>query len=160
MQCALADFHAVMEVNVTGAFLCAQRAAKGMIAQKYGRIINLSSIGAERAGIGRIAYGPSKAAVAALTRQLAMELGSFGITANSVAPGPIDTPMTHDCYTPETTRAYQNMIPARRLGTVEEVANAIAFLSSEEAGYINGITLAVDGGFLAAGVGTTGELKS
>ena len=156
----LSDFQSVMEVNVTGAFLCAQRAAKGMLTQKYGRIITLSSISAERAGIGRIAYGTSKAAVAALTRQLAMELGCFGITANAVAPGPINTRMTYDSYTPETRHAYEKMIPARRLGTVEDIANVIAFLSSEDAGYVNGITLAVDGGFLAAGVGTTGELKT
>jgi 3-oxoacyl-[acyl-carrier protein] reductase len=160
MECALTDFQSIIDVNVTGAFLCAQRAAKGMVTQNYGRIITVSSISAERAGIGRVAYGTSKAAVAALTRQLAMELGGFGITANSVAPGPINTPMTHDSYTPETTRAYERMIPARRLGTVEEIANAIAFLSSQEAGYINGITLAVDGGFLAAGVSTTGELNT
>jgi 3-oxoacyl-[acyl-carrier protein] reductase len=96
--------------------------------------------------------------VASLTRQLAMELAESGITANCVAPGPISTPMTRDHYTPETRRAFEAMIPARRLGTVEEVATAIAFLSSESAGYINGTLLPVDGGYLAAGVGTTGSL--
>lgn len=158
--CTLADFRTVMDVNVTGAFLCAQRAAKGMLVQRYGRIVNLSSISAERAGIGRIAYGTSKGAVASLTRQLAMELGESGITANCVAPGPISTALTREYYTPETMRAYEAMIPARRLGTVDEVAHAIAFLSSEQAGYINGATLAVDGGYLAAGVSTTGSLHS
>lgn len=160
VDCAPADFRTVMDVNVTGVFLCAQRAAKGMLGRRYGRIVNLSSISAERAGIGRVAYGASKGAVASLTRQLAMELGGSGITANCVAPGPISTAMTREYYTPETTRAYEAMIPARRLGTVEEVAHAIAFLSSEPAGYINGVTLAVDGGYLAAGVGTTGSLHS
>jgi NAD(P)-dependent dehydrogenase (short-subunit alcohol dehydrogenase family) len=158
LDCALADFRSVMDVNVAGAFLCAQRAAKGMMAQRYGRIVNLSSISAERAGIGRIAYGTSKGAVASLTRQLAMELGTLGITANSVAPGPVSTPMTQDFYTRETRQAFESMIPARRLGTVNEIAHAIAFLSSEGAGYVNGITLAVDGGYLAAGIGTTGNL--
>lgn len=157
-DCTAAEFETVMQVNVTGAFLCAQRAARGMVAQHYGRIVNLSSISAERAGIGRIAYGTSKGAVVALTRQLAMELGPFGITANSVAPGPIRTPMTLELYTPETQRAFKSMIPARRLGTANEVAHVIAFLSSEVASYINGAMIAVDGGYLAAGIGTTGTL--
>lgn len=159
-ECSAIDFRSVMDVNVTGTFLCSQRAAQGMVAQRYGRIINLASISAERAGIGRIAYGTSKGAVAALTRQLAMELGEFGITANSVAPGPVRTSMTEEHYTPETQRAYESMIPARRLGTLSEIAHAISFLSSEGASYVNGIMLAVDGGYLAAGVRVTGNLQS
>lgn len=160
VACALADFRSVMDVNVTGTFLCAQRAAKGMLAQRYGRIVNLSSISAARAGIGRIAYGTSKGAVTSLTRQLAMELGGAGITANCVAPGPISTAMTQEYYTAETRQAFEAMIPARRLGTASDVAHAISFLSSEDAAYINGIMLAVDGGYLAAGVGTTGNMRS
>lgn len=158
LECRLDDFQTVMQVNVTGVFLCAQRAAKSMLAQKYGRIVNLASISAERAGIGRVAYGTSKGAVCALTRQLALELAIGGVTVNCVAPGPINTPMTRDFYTPETRSAYESMIPMRRLGTVDEVAQAIAFLVSDGASYINGITLVVDGGYLAAGVGTTGTL--
>ncbi|XAH21389.1 SDR family NAD(P)-dependent oxidoreductase [Xylophilus sp. GW821-FHT01B05] len=160
LDCQASDFNTIMEVNVTGTFLCAQRAAKGMIAQRYGRIVNLTSISAERAGIGRVAYGTSKAAVAGLTRQLAMELGAYGITANSVAPGPVSTPLTEEIYTPDTKRAFENMIPAKRLGTVGDVASAIAFLASEPAAYINGVLLAVDGGYLAAGVGVTAGLQS
>lgn len=160
IDCALTDFRTVMDVNVTGTFLCAQRAAKGMLAQRYGRIVNLSSISAARAGIGRIAYGTSKGAITSLTMQLAMELGGAGITANCVAPGPIRTAMTLEHYTAETQHAFESMIPARRLGTVSEVAHAISFLSSEAAGYINGIMLPVDGGYLVAGVGTTGNVHS
>ncbi|BEP65418.1 hypothetical protein GmRootV213_59720 (plasmid) [Variovorax sp. V213] len=159
LDCQASDFKTVMEVNVAGTFLCAQRAAKGMIAQRYGRIVNLTSISAERAGVGRVAYGTSKAAVAGLTRQLAMELGAYGITANSVAPGPVSTPLTEKIYTPDTKRAFENMIPAKRLGTVGDVASAIAFLASEPAAYINGVMLAVDGGYLAAGVGVTAGLQ-
>lgn len=159
-DCALTDFNKVMDVNVTGTFLCAQRAAKGMLAQRYGRIVNLSSISAVRAGVGRIAYGTSKGAVSALTRQMAMELGQHGITANCVAPGPINTAMTQEYYTPETMRAFEAMIPARRLGTVNDIAHTIAFLCSDEATYINGVMLPVDGGYLAAGVGTTGSMHS
>jgi len=158
-QCSLDDFRNVMEVNVTGTFLCAQRAAQEMIEQRYGRIINLASISAERAGVGRVAYGASKGAVASLTRQLAMELGAYGITANSVAPGPIKTAMTREHYTPETTQALESMIPARRLGNVNEIAHAISFLSSEGASYVNGIMLTIDGGYLAAGVGVTGNVQ-
>jgi len=160
MECSLSEFRTVLDVNVAGTFLCAQRAAKGMMAQGYGRIVNLSSISGERAGVGRVAYGTSKAAVAALTRQLAMELGRFGITANSIAPGPIVTPLTEKSYTPETKRAFEAMIPANRLGKVDEVAKAIAFLASESAGYVNGVLLAVDGGYLAAGIGTTGAMQA
>ena len=158
MDCTPIDFQTVMQVNVTGSFLCSQRAARGMIEQRYGRIVNLSSVSADRAGVGRIAYGTSKAAVMALTRQLAMELGAFGITANSVAPGPICTSMTREIYTSETRCAFESMIPVRRLGTVDEVAQAIAFLSSDAAEYVNGTTLVVDGGYLAAGVTITGSL--
>lgn len=157
-QCSLADFRNVMEINVTGTFLCAQRAAREMIEQRYGRIINLASISAVRAGVGRIAYSASKGAVASLTRQLAMELGGYGITANSVAPGPIKTAMTREHYTPETTQALESMIPVRRLGNVNEIAHAISFLSSEGASYVNGIMLTVDGGYLAAGVNVTGNV--
>jgi 3-oxoacyl-[acyl-carrier protein] reductase len=160
VDCALADFRAVMDVNVTGTFLCAQRAAKGMLTQRYGRIVNLSSISATRAGVGRIAYGTSKGAITSLTKQLAMELGGFGITTNCIAPGPISTAMTQEYYTATTRRMFESMIPAGRLGTVSEVAHAISFLSSENAGYINGIMLPVDGGYLAAGIGTTGSLHS
>lgn len=159
-ECAAEDFRRVMDVNVLGTFLCSQRAARGMIAQRYGRIVNLTSVSGERAGIGRVAYGTSKAAVSGLTRQLAMELGCHGVTANAVAPGPVSTPMTEGKFTPETRRAYESMIPARRLGTVEEMADTIAFLASESAGYINGVTLAVDGGYLAAGVATTAGLQA
>lgn len=160
VDCTAADFRTVMDVNVTGTFLCAQRAAKGMLLQRYGRIVNLSSISAARAGVGRIAYGTSKGAVTTLTKQLAMELGGAGITANCVAPGPISTAMTQEHYTPGTKQAFESMIPARRLGTVNEVAHAISFLASEGAAYINGIMLAVDGGYLAAGVSTTGNMHS
>lgn len=149
----------VMAINVTGTFRCAQRAGRGMAERGYGRIINLASISGVRAGIGRVAYGTSKAAVMGLTRQLAMELGPFGITANAIAPGPVVTAMTESSYTPETRSAFEAMIPAGRLGTPQEIAEAIAFLASEGAGYVNGQTLAVDGGYLAGGVSRTGAVS-
>jgi NAD(P)-dependent dehydrogenase (short-subunit alcohol dehydrogenase family) len=160
MECTAENFAKVMNVNVAGTFNCSQRAARGMIAQNYGRIVNLASISAERAGVGRVAYGTSKAAVAALTRQFAMELGCAGITVNSIAPGPIVTPLTESSYTVATRRAFEAMIPAKRLGTPDEVAHAIAFLCSENAAYINGVMLAVDGGYIAAGISITGDVQS
>ncbi|MFM0351591.1 SDR family NAD(P)-dependent oxidoreductase [Paraburkholderia sp. RL17-347-BIC-D] len=153
------EWERVMSVNVTGSFLCAKRAGKGMVAQKYGRIINVASISAARAGIGRAAYGTSKAAVVGLTRQLAIELGPHGVTANALAPGPVVTAMTESSYNTQTVNAYTSMIPARRLGTVEEMADAILFLASETAGFVNGVMLPVDGGYLAAGVMKTGDLE-
>jgi NAD(P)-dependent dehydrogenase (short-subunit alcohol dehydrogenase family) len=152
------DWQRIMSINVTGTFLCAQRAGRSMAANGYGRIVNLASISAERAGIGRVAYGTSKAAIVGLTRQLAMELGPHGVTANAIAPGPVVTAMTAESYTAETIDAYSQMIPVRRLGTVEEMADAILFLASPGAGYINGVTLPVDGGYLASGVSKTGKM--
>jgi NAD(P)-dependent dehydrogenase (short-subunit alcohol dehydrogenase family) len=153
-------FRTVLEVNVVGSFICAQRAAKGMADKGNGRIVNLSSVSAARAGIGRAAYGTSKAAVSGLTRQLAMELGPLGITANAVAPGPVVTAMTADQYTEETIEAFSQMIPAQRLGTLPDMTDAILFLAGEGAGYINGVVLPVDGGLLASGVSKTGSLRS
>ncbi|MFP3998046.1 SDR family NAD(P)-dependent oxidoreductase [Pseudomonas capeferrum] len=151
-------FTKVLAVNVTGAFLCAQRAAKSMVALGRGRIINIASISAERAGIGRTAYGTSKAAMAGLTRQIAMELGPHGISSNAIAPGPVLTPLTQESYTPETINAYNSMIPAGRLGLLEEMTSAVLYLASDAAAYINGVLLPVDGGYLASGVAKTGRL--
>ncbi|AKJ42164.1 SDR family NAD(P)-dependent oxidoreductase [Pragia fontium] len=155
----LAQFQQVMAVNVTGAFICAQRAARSMVKANAGHIVNVASVSAERAGVGRIAYGTSKAAMVGLTRQLAMELGPYGVTANSIAPGPVLTPMTAASYTTETIDAYTSMIPARRLGTLDEMTNAILFLASDHARYINGIFMPVDGGYLAGGVNKTGKIS-
>lgn len=154
----LKQWESVLGVNLTGTFLCSQRAAQSMVEAKFGRIINVGSVSASRAGIGRVAYGTSKAAILGLTRQLAMELASHGITANVVAPGPILTPFTAASYTPETIAAYESMIPARRMGVVEEISDAILFLASDAARFINGVSVPVDGGYLAGGVNKTGTL--
>lgn len=155
----LSKWNRVMAVNVTGSFLCAQRAARDMAAKRYGRIINMASISGFRAGVGRAAYGTSKAAIAGLTRQLALELGPLGITANAIAPGPIVTAMTEAAYTDETRAKLLPMIPAGHLGAPEDIAAAVVFLASREARYINGEVLAVDGGYLATGMTQTGNLR-
>lgn len=152
------EWNRVMAVNVTGSLLCAQRAGCAMVRQGYGRIVNIASVSGIRAGVGRTAYGTSKAALIGLTRQMALELAPHGVTANAVAPGPIVTPLTQANYTEETVAAFISLIPARRLGAPADIAAAVAYLAGPEAGYVNGETLVVDGGFVAAGVTQTGRL--
>lgn len=152
-------FSAVLDVNVTGSFLCAKRASTGMKAEGYGRIVNLSSVSGYRAGVGRTAYGTSKAAIQGLTRQLALELGRYGITANAVAPGATVTAMTEAAYSEETKRSLLPMIPSGFIADPEDIASAIVFLLSREARYVNGHTLPVDGGYLASGMLQTGGMQ-
>lgn len=146
------NFMATMAVNVTGTFLCSQRAARLMVRHRWGRIVNIASVAGMRAvGTGRTAYGTSKGAVIALTRQMAVELAERGVTSNAVAPGPVDTPMTRALHTEQFRREYENAIPMNRYGTVGEIAAAVMYLVSEDAGFVTGVTLPVDGGFLASG---------
>ena len=141
-----AGFERIMRVNVMGTFLCAQAAAREMVARGGGRIVNISSISGQRAGWGRTAYGTSKAAVIQLTRQIAMELAPHDITANAIAPGPVDTDLTRADHTPETRAAYNAMVPLGRYGTIDEIADAAVFLASDESAYITGHVLNVSGG--------------
>ena len=149
----LADWHRVLAVNLTAAFVLAQCAGRVMVAAGEGRIVNIASISGERAGFGRVAYGVSKAGLIHLTRQLALELGPFGVTANAIGPGPVDTELARRAQTPAMRADYLRTIPAGRYGTAEEIAGAVAFLCGPEAAYVNGQTLFVDGGFTAAGMG-------
>ena len=146
------EFDRVLRVNLHGSLYCAQAAARAMAERRYGRIINIASISGARAGIGRTAYGVSKAGVIGLTRQAAHELAPLGITVNAVAPGPVDTEMTRVGHTARTRTNYKRMIPAGRYGLAEEMADAALFLAGEAAGYVNGHILYVDGGYVAAGV--------
>ena len=139
------DFDAVLDTNLKGAFLCMKAVARTMTRQRYGRIVSLSSVVGLRGNAGQMNYAASKAGVIGLTKSMAKELASRGITANAVAPGFIETDMT--AAIPEAAKtATLSAIPAGRLGAAEEVARAVAFLASEEAGYITGQVLAVDGG--------------
>lgn len=139
-------------VNLTGTFHCSQVVAKEMIRRRSGRIVNIASISGMRAGFGRAAYGTSKAAVIHFTKQLAVELGPYGITVNGVGPGPVDTELAIANHSPEMREDYHTMIPLARYGTPEEIGDAVAYLCSDGARYVNGQTLFVDGGFLAGGV--------
>jgi 3-oxoacyl-[acyl-carrier protein] reductase len=148
----LDNFLATMNVNVTGTLLCCQHAARLMVRNRWGRIVNIASVAGMRAvGKGRTAYGTSKGAVIALTRQMAVELADYGITANAVAPGPVDTPMTQKLHTEKFRAEYSSAIPMKRYGTTSEIASAVSYLVSEDASYVSGIVMPVDGGFLSAG---------
>ncbi|HLY29859.1 MAG TPA: 3-oxoacyl-ACP reductase FabG [Ktedonobacterales bacterium] len=145
------DWDLVVGVHLRGAFLCARAAQKPMVAQKYGRIISLSSTSA-LGNRGQANYSAVKAGLQGLTRTLAIELGQFGITANAVAPGFIDTDMTRATaqrlgLTPEAFQAgMSEHIPLRRIGQPSEVASVIAFLASEDASYVSGQVIYVAGG--------------
>jgi len=148
----LDNWLATLNVNVTGAMLCGQHAARLMLRHRFGRIVNIASVAGMRAvGGGRTAYGTSKAALIGLTRQMAAELGEHGLTVNAIAPGPVDTPLTRVLHSQASRQAYKDAIPAGRYGLASEIADAVAFLASEHAAYVNGAVLPVDGGFLATG---------
>ena len=143
----------VIAVNLGGPFLCTQACARVMLANGGGAVVNVGSISGLRASTLRVAYGTSKAALMHLTKQQAAELGPRGIRVNAVAPGPVDTAMAKAVHTPDIRADYHDAIPLNRYGTEEEIAAAVAFLCSDAASYVNGQTLAVDGGFDAAGIG-------
>jgi 3-oxoacyl-[acyl-carrier protein] reductase len=145
------DWETVMNVHLRGAFLCSRAAQTHMVKQKYGRIISLSSTSA-LGNRGQANYSTAKAGLQGLTRTLAIELGPFGITANAVAPGFIDTEMTRATarrmgFDPqERIEAAAKVIPVRRVGVPRDVANVICFLASEESGYVSGQIIYVAGG--------------
>ena len=152
LEFPLDNWLATMNINVTGTLLCCQHAARLMVARKWGRIINMASVSGMRAvGTGRTAYGTSKAAVIALTQQVASELADRGVTANAIAPGPIDTALTKVLHSPAFRATFTNAIPMKRYGLPEEVAALASFLASERSAFINGATIPIDGGFMASG---------
>jgi NAD(P)-dependent dehydrogenase (short-subunit alcohol dehydrogenase family) len=147
------DWNRILAVNLTGPFLCTKAAAPLMREHGGGAIVNITSISAVRASTLRSAYGTSKAGLAHLTKQLAVELAALGIRVNAVAPGPVETAMAKAVHTPEIRADYHDAIPLNRYGLEEELAEAVFFLCSERSSYITGQILAVDGGFDAAGIG-------
>ena len=140
-----ADFDAVLNANLKGAFLCCKEAARRMVRQRHGRIINLSSVVALRGNAGQANYAASKAGLIGLTKSLAKELAGRNITVNAVAPGLIETDMT--AALPEAVRTEMcKTIPEGHAGQPEDVANAVAFFAAEQSSYLTGQVLCVDGG--------------
>lgn len=139
------DFDTVVETNLGGAFKVVKRATKGMLKARFGRIILISSVVGLYGSAGQVNYSASKSALVGMARSLTRELGSRGITANVVAPGFIETDMT--AALPEEQQAeYKRNIPANRFATPSEVAKVVAWLASDDAGYISGAVIPVDGG--------------
>lgn len=143
-----AEWRRVIDINVNGTFHITQAAARIMAEHRIGRIVNVSSASAQRGGgvYGRAAYSGSKAALLGIARTLARELGPFGITANSVSPGSIDTDIMGGPLTDERKEFLLKELPVGRIGSVDDVAAVINFLLSEEAGYLTGVTYDVNGG--------------
>jgi len=145
MRMKAADWDAVLRTNLDGAFLAIQQALPGMVRNRWGRIINISSVVGQAGSAGQVNYAASKAGLIGMTKSLAQEIGSRAITVNVVAPGYIATDMTKD-LPEERKQKILDSIPLARIGTPEDVAAAVRFLASEEAGYITGQVLAVNGG--------------
>ncbi len=139
------DFTRVLDVNLRGAFVCTREAAKLMSRNRYGRIINISSVVGQMGNAGQANYSAAKAGLIGMTKACARELAARQITVNAVAPGFIETEMT-SALSEEIRRSYVESIPLKRLGSVQDVADAVAFLASEKAAYITGQVLAVNGG--------------
>ena len=138
------QWEAVIDTNLNGAFHCIRRALDDMLGARWGRIVNISSVVAERANPGQANYGAAKAGMLSLTRTIAREMARKGITCNAVTPGVIETDMT----TGVADKLLAG-VPAGRIGRPEEVAHAVSFLCSDGAAYVNGATLAVDGALAA-----------
>ena len=153
LETTIEDWSRVLAVNLDGPFLCTQAAAPVMLRGSGGCVVNIASISGLRASTLRVAYGTSKAALIHLTKQQAAELGALGIRVNAIAPGPVDTAMAKAVHTPDIRASYHDAIPLNRYGTEEEIADVVVYLCSPAASYINGQTLAVDGGFESTGIG-------
>lgn len=158
LEMSRAEWDSILQVNLGAVFEITQRAARIMLAgieagrQPGARIVNIASVSGLRGNAGRAAYSASKGGLISFTEVLAVELGARGITVNAVAPGPVETALTQRVHSPATRAAWAATVPLRRYGLPEEIAAAVAYLCSDAAAYVNGHTLAVDGGFTSAGL--------
>jgi NAD(P)-dependent dehydrogenase (short-subunit alcohol dehydrogenase family) len=153
LETSFEEWRQVLGTNLDGAFLCSQAFGAIMARQMSGAIVNIASISGLRASTLRVAYGTSKAALIHLTKQYAAELGNYGVRVNTVCPGPVETEMAKLVHSVAIRSDYIDTIPQGRYGTPQEMAQTVGFLCSQQASFINGQFLAVDGGFDAAGVG-------
>ena len=147
-------FDRIIAVNLRGSFLVGQAAARAMRDQGGGSIVNIASVAGMRGSVGRAAYGASKGGVVVLSQVMAVDLAEYGIRVNVIAPGPIETPLVEQMHDAEIRNAWARAVPMRRYGSPEDVAGAAAFLCSDDATFVTGHVLAVDGGFLGAGLAT------
>jgi 3-oxoacyl-[acyl-carrier protein] reductase len=148
LRYSMETYDLTMDTNVRGAFLCSRAALRTMLRGRWGRIVNMSSAVALRGNAGQTAYAASKSALVGITKSLAREVGGRGITVNALCPGLVDTEMTS--HLDDTARAYYvDQTPLGRTATLEEVANVVRFLMSDEASYVNGAVIPVDGGLTA-----------
>lgn len=155
VETSVEDFCRILDVNLTGAFIVSRAAARHWLERGAGgSIVNISSISGLRGNRGRTAYGASKGGVNTMTMVMANELGPKGIRVNAVAPGPIDTPLSRAVHTEDVRAQWHKRVPMRRYGTTGEIAGTVAFLMSEDGGYVNGQVISVDGGFVTAGLST------
>jgi 3-oxoacyl-[acyl-carrier protein] reductase len=150
LDTSLEDWERVLRINLTGSFLTAQAAARRMVKQGGGRIIQVGSISGQRGNMGGIAYGASKAAAMHVCKVLAVELSAQGVMVNAIAPGPIETGLSK--HGPTRRRGYLDRIPTHSYGSVAAVANAALYLASDECEWVTGHVLNVDGGYGAAGL--------
>ncbi len=149
-ESSIEDWDEVCRTNLSSVYYCSKAVLPIMLKKGYGKIVNIASMSAEKAGgvFGNVLYGTTKAGVVAFTKGFARELAPHGINVNAVAPGLVETPMTRSKLTPEIREKVLASLPMHRLADVEDIANAVAFLASDVAAYVNGATLLVDGGCL------------
>jgi NAD(P)-dependent dehydrogenase (short-subunit alcohol dehydrogenase family) len=140
-----------LRVHLFGTFYCSQAAARAMAPRKYGRIVSMASVAGLMGPLDLAPYGAAKAGIIGLTRAMALELADYGITANAIAPGPIDTEMVRAAWSREAYEERANHSPINRFGSVDEVARLATFLASPESSYISGAVMVIDGGATAAG---------
>lgn len=152
IETSLDELETMLRVNLQAPFVCAQVVARAMLRQKSGRIINMASHSGLLGSSNRAGYAASKGGILGATRVMAVELAPHGITVNAIAPGPIESAHTRTAHTGERRAAWNDAVPVGRYGEAEEVSAAALFLASPRASYITGQTLAVDGGFTAAGL--------
>ncbi len=141
-------YERTMDTNLKGSFLCSQAALRGMLREKWGRIVNMSSAVAIHGNAGQTVYGATKAGLVGLTKSLAREVGGKGVTVNALCPGLLDTEMTSH-LTEEARAYYIDQTPVQRAATFEEISAVVEFLMSEDASYVNGAVIPVDGGLTA-----------